>query len=88
MPVDPDGEQDAKAMPNFPHYPWLYPPHEDDPEREAARIERIRNTDTPQAIAELAEIYKYGLTLPPKQVSGLVEMQKHLSKLWPKQPQD
>lgn len=51
------------------------------PELEAIRREEIRAANNVKVIALLEDAFNHAATLPPRETSGLVEMQRHLAKL-------
>lgn len=51
------------------------------PELEAIRRREIREADTLQVLALLEDAFNQALTLPPRESSGLVEMQACFRKL-------
>jgi hypothetical protein len=58
------------------------------PELEEIRRREIREADNVQVLALLESSFNYAITLPPRQSSGMVEMQRVLSKLWPKREEE
>ena len=52
------------------------------PELAAIRREEIRATETVTGLAQLTDAYQHASTLPPRETSGMVEMQRLFSKLW------
>ena len=49
---------------------------------EAVRQQEVRDMDTRKALASLESAFNYATrTLPPRESSGLIEMQRYFSKL-------
>ena len=54
------------------------------PMLEAVRKQEVRDMDTREALTALESAFNYSArNLPPRESSGLVEMQKYFSKLRP-----
>ena len=51
------------------------------PELERIRESEIREADNVAVLATLEDVFNHALTLPPRESSGLVEMQRYLAKL-------
>lgn len=52
------------------------------PELEAIRREEIRTADNVKALAALEDAFNHATrTMPPRETSGMVEMQKYFAKL-------
>jgi len=56
------------------------------PELEAIRLEELRSTDTAQSLRMLASLFNQATRThpPPRQDSGLVEMQRVFARLHPR----
>lgn len=70
MPVDPDIRR------------WVETWKRAGPELEAIRREEVRNANNIEALDALEGLFNHATrTMPPRETSGMVEMQKYFAKL-------
>lgn len=69
MPVDPDIRR------------WVETWKQAGPELAAIRHQEIREADNVKVLAALEDVFNHAATLPLRETSGMVEMQKYFAKL-------